>query len=117
MPSIDERVVSMSFENQVFEQRVAQTMGTLSKLDTAVKNMGSASGFDKLESQASKVTFQGPMSALERLRAKFGGIGARAQTSMGEVERSGARLTLQSPFRVIDNLVNRFGRLNAGTTF
>ena len=29
MPSIDERVVSIAFENQVFEQRVAQTMSCL----------------------------------------------------------------------------------------
>jgi hypothetical protein len=40
MPSIDERVVSMAFENAVFEQRVAQTMTTLGKLNTAIATQG-----------------------------------------------------------------------------
>jgi hypothetical protein len=40
MPSIDERVVSMAFENAVFEQRVAVTMATLGKLNTAIATTG-----------------------------------------------------------------------------
>jgi tape measure domain-containing protein len=115
VPSIDERVVAMAFENQVFEQRVAQTMTTLSKLDTAIKNLGSGTnGFDNLEKAANRVSFQGPTSAIDKLRAKFGTIGQGAQDSFSEVERSGARLTLASPFRAIDSLVNKFAHFGGG---
>lgn len=117
MPSIDERVVSMSFENQVFEQRVTQTMGTLSKLDAAVRNMGGTSGFDNLEASANKVTLNGPMSALDKLRAKFGSSGIDAAKSLEGIESSGERISFRSPFRAIEGLISKFGSLRAGSTF
>jgi tape measure domain-containing protein len=118
MPSIDERVVAMSFENQVFETRVAQTMATLSKLDAAVRNLGGGnSGFDNLETAANKVTFQGPMSALDKLKAKFSSTSTGASQDISNIETSGSRLTLTSPFKAIDNLAARFTRLSAGSTF
>jgi hypothetical protein len=42
MPSIDERVVAMAFENTKFEVGVAQTMGSLTRLDAAIKKIGSS---------------------------------------------------------------------------
>src|SRR3954462_616524 len=117
MPSIDERVVAMSFENQVFESRVATTMATLSKLDTAVKNIGGATGFDKIEASASKVTLERPMSALEKLKAKFGGAGAEAAQGLGEIDRAGNKVTLEGPAPAGAKLQGKMGQLSAGTTF
>ena len=56
MPSIDERVVSMAFENAVFEQRVATTMQSLSKLNTAIANTGQNSGLSKQYVTGSTIT-------------------------------------------------------------
>jgi hypothetical protein len=95
MPSIDERIVSIAFENQVFEARVATTMATLSKLDTSIKNIGSATGLQNIEAAANKVTLQGPMSALDKLKAKLGGAGAGASEGLGEIDRAGNKVTLE----------------------
>jgi tape measure domain-containing protein len=117
MPSIDERIVSIAFENQVFEARVATTMATLSKLDTSIKNIGSATGLQNIEAAANKVTLQGPMSALDKLKAKLGGAGAGASEGLGEIDRAGNKVTLEGPARAVDKLQGKMAQLSAGTTF
>jgi tape measure domain-containing protein len=117
MPSIDERVVSMAFENSVFEQRVSVTMTTLSKLDTALKNMGTTTGFEKIETSANKVTLQGPMSALDKLKSKLGLAGQGAAEGFGEIDKAGNKVTLEGPSSALDKLKAKFGLLSAGTAF
>src|SRR4051795_7067016 len=117
MPSVDERVVSMAFENQVFESRVSTTMATLSKLDTTIKNIGGTSGFDKIEASASKVTLQQPMSAVDKLKTKLSGAGAGAAEGLGEIDKAGNKVTLEGPARAVDKLQGKMGQLSAGTTF
>src|SRR3954462_2822191 len=117
MPSIDERVVSMAFENQVFEQRVSVTMSTLSKLDTAVRNIGGTSGFDKIEAQASKVTLQSPMSALDKLKATLGGASTGAAEGLGGIDRAGNKVTLEGTTKAVDKLQGKIGQLSAGSAF
>src|SRR3954471_23583323 len=117
MPSVDERVVSMAFENQVFESRVSTTMATLSKLDTTIKNIGGTSGFDKIEASASKVTLQQPMSAVDKLKTKLSGAGAGAAKGLGEIDKAGNKVTLEGPTPAVDKLQGKMGQLSAGSTF
>ena len=117
MPSIDERVVSMAFENSVFESRVSTTMTTLSKLDSAIKNIGSATGLQNIESAANKVTLQQPMSALDKLKAKLSGAGSGAAQGMSDIDRAGNKVTLEGPSRAVDKLQGKMGQLSAGSTF
>ena len=117
MPSIDERVVSMAFENSVFESRVSTTMTTLSKLDSAIKNIGSATGLQNIESAANKVTLQQPMSALDKLKAKLSGAGSGAAQGMSDIDRAGSKVTLEGPNRAVDKLQGKMGQLSAGSTF
>jgi tape measure domain-containing protein len=115
MPSIDERVVAMSFENTVFEARVATTMATLGKLDASIKNIGQVNGLANIEASANKVTLQGPMSALDKLKAKLGLTSAG--TAFSDMERSADKVTLAGPSSAIDKLKAKFGLLSAGNTF
>src|SRR3954467_6800572 len=117
MPSIDERVVSMAFENSVFESRVSTTINTLSKLDTAIKNIGSSNGLQNIEAAANKVTLQAPMSALDKLRTKLGEAGAGAAQGLGSIDREANKVTLEGPSRAVDKLQGKMGQLSAGTTF
>ena len=117
MPSIDERVVSMAFENQVFEQRVAQTMTTLGKLDVAIKNIGSTQGLANIEAAANKVTLQGPMSALDKLKAKLGRSGEGAAQGFSDIERASNKVTLEGTGRAIDKTQSKLDQLGAGSTF
>ena len=49
MPSTDDRIVAMQFDNKVFEERLSTTMGSLDKLNksldftNATKNLGDLS--------------------------------------------------------------------------
>jgi hypothetical protein len=117
MPSIDERVVSMAFENSVFESRVSTTINTLSKLDTAIKNIGSSNGLQNIEAAANKVTLQQPMSALDKLKAKLSGAGTGAAQGFGDIDRASNKVTLEGPSRAVDKLQGKMGQLSAGTTF
>ena len=117
MPSIDERVVSMAFENTVFESRIATTMTTLTKLDTAIKNIGATNGLQNIEAAANKVTLQQPMSALDKLKTKLSGAGAGAAEGLGDIDRAGNKVTLEGPGRAVDKLQSKMGQLSAGTTF
>jgi tape measure domain-containing protein len=117
MATIDERVVSIAFENTVFEQRVATTMSTLSKLDASIKNIGTSSGLQNIEAQANKVTLQGPMSALDKLKAKLGLAGSGAAQGFSEIDKAGNKVTLEGPSRAVDKLQGKMGQLSAGSTF
>lgn len=118
--SIDERIVAMGFENDVFEQRAAQTLTTLGKLSTALKDFSSVSvgsGFDNIEKAGNKVTLQGPMSALDKLRAKLGGAGQGAAEGLGEIEKASSKVTLEGTNRAIDKTQAHMAQLSAGSTF
>jgi hypothetical protein len=114
MPTIDERVVSIAFENQVFEQRVATTMATLTKLDTAIKNVGGTSGFDNIEASANKVTLSGPMSALDKLKAKLGMASQGADVGFSGIDQAGNKVTLQGPMSALDKLKAKLGFASQG---
>jgi tape measure domain-containing protein len=109
MASIDERVVAMSFENAKFEAGVAQTMATLGKLDAAIRNIGAVNGLSNIEAAASKVTLQGPMSALDRLRAKLGMAGSNAADGFGQIDQAANKVTLEGPSSALDRLRAKFG--------
>jgi tape measure domain-containing protein len=114
MPSIDERVVAMAFENTKFEAGVAQTMGSLTRLDSAIKKIGtSGSGFADIEKAANKVTLQQPMSALDKLKARLFGAGSGAQQGMSDIEKAGSKVSLQGPMSALDKLRSRL--FGAGT--
>jgi tape measure domain-containing protein len=115
MATIDERVVSISFENSKFQTNVAQTMGTLDKLNIALADVGKKSGLSDLEKESGKVTFSQPMSALDKLKAKFGLM--NAGNTFTDMERAADRVTLISPMTALDRLKQKLGMTTSGTTF
>ena len=56
---VDERVVSMQFDNKHFEKNVQQSMSTLDKLKAKLNFKDSAKGLEKINTAASKVNFAG----------------------------------------------------------
>lgn len=117
MPTIDERVVAMSFENTVFEQKIAQTLASLHKLDTAIKTLGKAQGFTDIEKQAGKVTLQAPVSALDKLKSKIGDVGHGAAAGFGNISRAAGQMGLDGAHHAVDKLRQKFSFLSAGSTF
>lgn len=63
MTSIEERIVSLGFNNKSFEQHAAQSMSTLDKLDNMLNSLGGSKGVglltDTLETIANKFSVMG----------------------------------------------------------
>ena len=55
--TVDERVVSMQFDNRNFEQNARTTMSTLDKLKQKLNLSGAAKGLDEVNKAAGKVNF------------------------------------------------------------
>lgn len=108
MASIDERVVSMAFENAKFEAGIAQTLRSLQKLNDTLAQVGSVNGLADIEKSANKVTLSGPMAALDKLRSAFGhGVDTKPLT---DIEKAGEQVTLSGPMRALDKLRSVFSQ-------
>lgn len=89
MPSVDNRVVSMIFDNKRFEENASNTMKTLSGLrDKLSAFSGSANAFAGVNEAAKGVDLKPITTALEDITNKFTAMGAIA-------------------FSVISNITNR----------
>ena len=58
MASIDERVVSMSFDNAKFEAGVAETMATLAQAQYFAAEIGKVTGLPEMTRPRQKITFK-----------------------------------------------------------
>ena len=87
---IDERVVSMQFDNKKFESNVKTTMGTLDKLKEKLKFTDSYKGLENIGTAANKV--HTPMSTLgssvETVRAKFTALEIMGITALTNITNS-----------------------------
>lgn len=94
--SIDERIVSMQFDNKQFEAGTKQTMNTLDKLKKALKMDGAAKGLDDVSKAAAKVSFHPLTEGLETVKLKFSASYALAERyfnkMMDWVERLGKKM-------------------------
>lgn len=69
--TIDEKVVSMQFDNKHFERNVSTTMSTLDKLKQKLHLDGAAKGLEDVNTAAKKVDLSGIGSAAEAVTVKF----------------------------------------------
>lgn len=83
--NIDERVVSMKFDNATFEQRVSNTMSTLEKLKAKLNFGGQAKGFEDINAAANSVNMSGMAAALDNISNKFSVMGAVAFSVINNV--------------------------------
>lgn len=115
MASIDDRIVSISFDNAKFEAGVAKTLLTLAKLNDNLKKVGTESGLENIEKSASKVTLSAPISALDKLKAKlhFGESGR----AFGSLEAESGKVTLSGASGAIDKLKSKLAFPEAGKAF
>ena len=83
--NIEERVLSMRFDNSNFESNVSQTMSTLDKLKSALKFTGIEDGFSKISSAASSVDMSTMGSAVETVSSKFSALEVIAVTALANI--------------------------------
>ena len=71
---VDERVVSMQFDNAQFEKNVSTTMSTLEKLKQSLNLTGAAKGFEDIGAAAKKVDMTGLSNGVENVGLKFNAL-------------------------------------------
>lgn len=80
--TVDERIVSMQFDNKHFESNVQTSMSTLQKLKQALRLDGAAKGLETVQSAASKVNMAPLGAAVEGVKVKFDALGIMATTTL-----------------------------------
>ena len=85
---VDERVVSMKFDNRHFEKNVQQSMSTLDKLKAKLSFKDSGKGLEAVSNAASKVDFSGMSNGIDTVHAKFSALQVMGVTALSNITNS-----------------------------
>lgn len=85
---VDERIVSMEFDNKNFENNVKTSMSTLDKLKQALRFKNADSGFKSIDNAAKKVSFNPMATAIDGIQVKFSNLQVMATTALANITNS-----------------------------
>ena len=85
---VDERVVSMQFDNKQFESNVQTTMSTLDKLKAKLHLDGASKGLENVNAAAKKVDMNGLSTGIETVRTKFSALEVMGVTALANITNS-----------------------------
>ena len=86
--TVDERVVSMQFDNKHFEKNVATTISTLDKLKQSLKLDGASKGLENVSTAAKKFDASPMANGVETIRMKFSALEVMAMTVLSNITNS-----------------------------
>ena len=92
---VDERVVSMEFDNKRFESNVKTSMSTLDKLKKSLNFDSATKGFSELDKAANHLSFNNIASGVEVLQKRFSTFGIVGMRVIENLTDSAMRLTSQ----------------------
>ena len=124
--TIDERVVSMQFDNKQFESNVKTSLGTIDKLKQSLKFDGAAKGFENISTESNKVNMNPLSNAVESVKVKFSALEVMAVTALANITNSavnaGKRLVsaftiepIKSGFQEYETQINSVQTILANT--
>ena len=82
---VDERVVSMQFDNKQFETNVATTMSTLDKLEAKLNFKGAGKALDELDASAKNVDLSHMGNAVDTIEVKFSAMSVAAIAAIDRI--------------------------------
>lgn len=82
---VDDRVVSMEFDNANFEKNVKTSMSTLERLKQALNFRGATKGLEAVDSAAKKVNFSSMASAVDQIGVRFSAMQVVATTALANI--------------------------------
>lgn len=85
---IDERVVSMEFDNRNFERNVRTSMSTLDKLKAKLNFKGQSDGLEKISSSVKKMNFNPLVGGLQTVQAQFSALEVMGVTALANITNS-----------------------------
>jgi tape measure domain-containing protein len=83
--TVDERVVSMQFDNSNFESNVKTSIGTLDKLKQSLNMKGAAKGLEEVDAASKRVNMSGLSSAVETVRSRFSALEVMGVTALANI--------------------------------
>lgn len=89
--NIDERIVSMEFQNQNFERNAHTTLGTLAKLKQSLNFSGATKGLEEINTATNKLNNGGLSmlgNAVEGVKVKFSALEVMAVTTLANITNS-----------------------------
>ena len=85
MPSVDNRVVEMNFDNAAFERKVATTLTSLEQLQKSLDMANAARGFEEVNRAARSFNLGGIAGAVDGVSAKFLAMSTIAITALANI--------------------------------
>lgn len=86
MPSVDDRIVRISFDNKDFESKVSQTLSSIQKLNESLKMKGAQDGLNQLSTAANKVDLGTKIGAsIEGVSGKFLAMATVGVTALANI--------------------------------
>ena len=86
--TIDEKVLSMKFDNQQFEKNVRTSMSTLDKLKEKLNLKGASDGLQNLNKETSKFNINPMSQALDTVHSKFSALQVIGITTLANITNS-----------------------------
>ena len=86
--TIDERVVSMKFDNKQFESNVSTSMSTLEKLKKSLNLKDSAKGLEEVGKAAKNFNISPLSNGIESVTAKFSALQVMGVTTLANITNS-----------------------------
>ncbi len=85
---IEERVVSMKFENSDFKNKTSETVSLLDKLKKALKLDGASKGLQNVSSSAKKIDLSNAANSADTLKGKFSALEVVGVTALVNIANS-----------------------------
>lgn len=85
---VDERIVKMEFDNQMFEKNVQTSMSTIDKLKQKLIFSDSSKGFDNLSTAAKNVDMSTLSNSVDTIKIKFSALQTVATTALVNITNS-----------------------------
>ena len=82
---VDERIVSMEFDNKNFENNVKTSMSTLDKLKQALEFKNAGKGLNEIDTASKKINFSQMGNAVESIQLKFSALQVVATTALANI--------------------------------
>ena len=86
--TVDERVVSMQFDNKNFESNVQTSLSTLDKLKRSLNLTGASKGLENVSAAAKNVNLSTLGGAVEAVRMKFSALEVMGVTALANITDS-----------------------------
>lgn len=86
--TIDERVVSMQFDNKQFESNVKTSMNTLDRLKQSLNLSGASKGLENVGAAAKGVNMSGLSNAVDTVKDKFSALEIMGVTALVNITNS-----------------------------